>query len=284
MNLASQLGRTKISTFTWSQDDCILYGLAVGVGASPQELKFVYENGLVPLPTFSSLAGREAGLKASDLDVNYSKVVHKSQNTLFHTPLPSCGALTVNSRVIQVEDQGIAKGAEILIQTILSDPLNGKLTATIETILQARADGVLAQQPPKALSNSVMPTRAADLTIQIQVARNSALLYRLCGDRNPIHVDPIGAARAGFSRPLLHGLCFYGMLCHALIRECCAFDQSRLTRLHVNFSAPVYPGDELEMEIWLEGDDLAFQVHAPARQSIVSRGGRATLRAAGFGA
>jgi acyl dehydratase len=191
--------------------------------------------------------------------------------------------LAVHSRVINVDDQGIAKGAEIRIETTLSDPLDGKLAATIETTLQARGDGG-AQQPPKASSKCVMPNRVADLTIQIQVARNSALLYRLCGDRNPIHVDPIRAARAGFPRPILHGLCLYGMICIALVRECCAFDQSRLTRLHMNFSAPVFPGDELEMEIWLEGYDIAFQVNAPARQSMVSRGGRATLRGGGFGA
>ena len=281
MNLAGDLGRTKRSTFIWSQQDCILYGLAVGVGASPQELKFVYEAGLVPLPTFSSLAAREAGLKASDLNVNYSKVVHKSQTTLFHTPLPPSGRLAVQSRVINVEDQGIAKGAEIRIGTTLSDPSDGKLTATIETILQARGDGE-ARQPPKASSTRMMPNRVADLTVPIQVARNSALLYRLCGDRNPIHVDPLRAARAGFPRPILHGLCFYGMICIALISECCAFDQSRLSQLHMNFSAPVFPGDELEMEIWLEGCDIAFQVNAPARQSMVSRGGRATLRAGAF--
>jgi len=282
MSLASELGRTKLSTFSWSQEECILYGLAVGVGASPPELKFVYETGLVPLPTFSSVAAREAGLKASDLHVNYSEVVHKSQTTQFHTQLTSFGVLTVNSRVTHVEDQGVAKGAEIRIETILSDPLDGKLTATIETILQARGDGVLAKQPSKASSEYVMPNRAADQSVQLKVATNSALLYCLCGDRNPIHVDPIRAARAGFPRPLLHGLCFYGMICNALVRECCAFDQSRLARLHMNFNAPVFPGDELELQIWLEGCDLAFQVLAPARQSLVSRGGRAVLKAGGL--
>ena len=261
-----------------------MYGLAVGVSASPQELKFVYENGLVPLPTFSSLAAREAGLKASDLDVNYSKVVHKSQTTQFHTPLPSSGLLTVNSRVTSVGDQGIAKGALIRIETILSDPLNGTLIATIETTLRVRGDGALAQHAPKASSKWAMASRAADLTVQIHVARNSALLYRLCGDRNPIHVDHTIAARVGFPHPLLHGLCLYGMICNALVRECCAFDQSRLTRLHVNFSAPVFPGDDLELELWFEGYDVAFQVNAPSRQSVVSRGGRATLRAGGSGA
>jgi hypothetical protein len=177
VSLAGELGRTKQSTFNWSEEDCILYGLAVGVGASPQELRFVYENGLVPLPTFSSVAAREAGLKASDLDVNYSKVVHKSQTTQFHSALPSSGQLTVNSWVISVEEQGIAKGALIRFETILSDPLNGTLTATVETALRARGDGGAAPHTPNSSSNSAIVGRAADLTVQIHVARNSALLY-----------------------------------------------------------------------------------------------------------
>jgi acyl dehydratase len=284
MNLTRELGRTKLSTFTWSQDDCILYGLAVGVGASPQELKFVYEKELVPLPTFSSVAAREAGLKASDLDVNYSKVVHKSQSTLFHSPLPASGTLAVDSRVTRVEDRGIAKGAEIRIETLLTDSSHGSATATIETTLLARGDGTLLPQPPTASSPFVSKNRSADLTVQIPVALNSALLYRLCGDRNPIHVDPIQAAAVGFPRPLLQGLCFYGIVCHALLRECCAFDQSQLAGFSMNFSAPVFPGDELELSIWLEGYDVAFQVNAPRRNSIVSKGGTATLRASRLGA
>ncbi len=257
-----------------------MYGLAVGAGTDSQELKFVCETGLVPLPTFSSLVAREAGLKASDLDVKHDMVVHKSQTTHFHAPLPSAGRLAVNSRVVHAEDQGIAKGAEIRIESILSDPVDGNLTATIESVLQARGDGTRAQWQAKASSKRAAPNRVADLTVQIQVARNSALLYRLCGDRNPIHVDPMSAARAGFPHPILHGLCFYGIICHALVRECCDSDPSRLARLHVNFSAPVFPGDELELAIWSEGCDVAFQVNVPRRQSLVSRGGKATLRPA----
>ena len=279
MSLASDLGRTKRSTFRWSREDCILYGLAVGAGATAQELKYVYESRLVPLPTFSSVIAREAGLKASDLSVDYSKVVHKSQTTRFHRPLTCCGVSDVSSRVLRIEDQGTAKGAEIRIETLLSNPSDGQLTATIETVLQARGDGSSPTQAPKP-PRILMPDRDPDLTVHMQVARHSALLYRLCGDKNPIHVDPLTAALAGFSGPLLHGLCVYGMACLALVRACCTLDESRLASLHVNFTAPVFPGDELELHIWLAENNVAFQVSAPARQSLVAGGCSATLRAA----
>jgi acyl dehydratase len=276
MSLSKEVGRTKSSSFSWTPDDCILYGLAVGAGsgAGLEELRFACEAALVPLPTFSSVAAREAGLRATDLCVDYSRVVHKSQTTQFHAPLPAAGTLSVSSRIASVEDQGPAKGAAIHIHTQLTDPSKGNLTASVHTVLQARGNRCLETQPQKR-PRSVQQSRLADRTISMPVATNSALLYRLCGDRNPIHWDPRGAAAAGFPQPILHGLCLYGMVCFALVRECCAFESSRLTRLHMNFNSPVFPGDQLELKLWLESGGVSFEVDAPVRQSCVSRGGRA---------
>jgi acyl dehydratase len=150
------------------------------------------------------------------------------------------------------------------------------MLATLTRTAFARADGGFGG-PPDTRAITVAPERQPDVTIELPTRRDQALLYRLCGDRNALHADPAVARAAGFETPILHGLCTYGMACRAVLQAFCDYDPACIREFSVRFSAPVFPGDLLTVDLWRDARDVWFEVGVRARDVKVIRNGRATL-------
>jgi acyl dehydratase len=263
----------------YSFRDTILYALGLGYGADPQdesELRFVYEQGLMTVPSLCSvLAHPGFWLQDPVFGVDWVKILHAEQAFEIHNPLPTNGTVRGSFRVMGVEDKSAAKGALLHQEKILSDPGTGERFATVRSTLFLRGDGGgggFGELPPNMTD---LPDRAADRSVDVPTLPQQALIYRLSGDWNPIHADPMMARKAGFDRPILHGLCTHGIACRALLRAYCGNDPARLRSMFVRFSKPVYPGETLRVEFFEEADGLRFRVIAAERNAIVMDRGHA---------
>jgi acyl dehydratase len=211
--------RTAPRTFSYGDKDVMLYAVGVGMGRDPmdeRELPFVYEKNLRVLPTAATVLGgggprarveQKPGLRVSQL--NQLMVVHGEQKVELHRPLPLSGSFTAATRTVGVFDKGESKGAVIVNETVWTDEA-GEKVATLTSSGFARGDGGFGGPSEGAPEPHTPPTRKPDLSVAIETRRDQALLYRLNGDRNPLHSEPDVAKRAGFPRPILHGLCTYG--------------------------------------------------------------------------
>ncbi|MBB5390285.1 MULTISPECIES: MaoC/PaaZ C-terminal domain-containing protein [unclassified Herbaspirillum] len=274
---------------SYDADDSMLYALGIGVGAAAAlpdgegALRFVYEKNLQAMPSMAViLAHPGLWMGAPEAGVDLLKVVHGEQRLRLHRTLPSSGTVTGVSRVKAIVDKGRDKGALLIVERELRDP-SGELLATVEQTSFCRGDGGFAAQgqpsddTPPAMP--AVPGREPDLVCELPTRPESALVYRLSADRNPLHADPQTARRAGFPSPILHGLATYGVACHALVRSCCGYDASRLRALATRFSAPVYPGETIRTEIWRDGTQLQFQSRAVERNQVVLANGTAEIAA-----
>jgi acyl dehydratase len=182
----------------------------------------------------------------------------------------------VHNRNSEVADKGADKGAIVVTERRISDPATGHLLARVEHAMFCRADGGFGGRPGLAREFAPLPERAPDLGIEMPTVPNQALYYRLAGDRNPLHASPAFAAKAGFPRPILHGLCSFGVAAHALMRA--SGERAPLRLLETRFSKPVFPGETLRFEVWREGAGrYAFRAHVDARQVVVLDRGRAAF-------
>lgn len=272
----------------YGERDCLLYALAVGLGADPcdeRELPFVYEGrGPAVLPTMASVIGMPSFWLADPaLAVDWPKALHGEEAIELHRPLPPSGPLRAATRVVDVVDKGAGRGAFILIERTLQDAETGAAVATVRSVIVARGDGGSSEGAGGSLAPLAAPKiateRAPDTVVDLPTRPASALLYRLCGDLNPLHADPAVAAAAGFDRPILHGLCTFAVAGHAVLAACCVHRPERLKAFAVRFVAPVFPGETIRTRIWREGEDVAF------RSEVVERGvlvlDRGTARLAG---
>jgi acyl dehydratase len=267
--------------FAYSDRDSILYALGVGFGDNPlneDELRFVYEKDLCAVPTLATVVAWGAGVSTEKLGVNYKLVLHGEEETIFHRPMPPTASIVADSGVAEVYDKGEGKGAVIVRQTVLLDEIDREPIATLKRTIVARGDGGCGGAKTPAPSPHVVPTRAPDRLLDYRTHPNQAALYRLCGDRNPLHIDPARGRAAGFKAPILHGLCTYGFTCRAVLEAFCDFDPSRIASLQVRFSSPVYPGDSLRISLWLDGPVVSFEVAVPERDVVVIKNGKAVLR------
>lgn len=265
--------------FTWTDRDTLLYALAVGMGSDPldrNELPYVYEKGLHAMPTFATVVAWGAGITPERIGLDRGKTLHGGEAITLHRPIPVSGSVVADSRVVAVYDKGVGKGAVIERETVLTDPESHERIATIIRTAFARADGGFGG-PQDTRPGSVMPERKPDVTIELPTRRDQALLYRLCGDRNPLHADPDVARKSGFEAPILHGLCTYGMTCRAVLKAFCDYDSARILEYSVRFSAPVFPGELITMYLWLDGDTVSFEAAVLARDVTVIKDGRAKL-------
>jgi acyl dehydratase len=264
--------------FTWSDRDTMLYALAIGLGADPlnrDELPFVFEKGLRAMPTLATVIAWGASIPAERLGTDRGQTFHGEESLTLHAPLPVTGEVIADSRVCAVYDKG-DKGAVIERETILRDAATGADLATIIRTAFARADGGFGGPTHKS-SPHMPPSRDPDAVLEFPTRPGHALLYRLCGDRNPLHADPDVAAAAGFSAPILHGLCTYGICCWALLKAFCQFDPTRLKSQTVRFSAPVFPGDRIAIRLWKEARVVSFEAYVEARNATVIKSGRAEI-------
>lgn len=271
---------------SYDADQAILYALGCGAGLDPldeAELPFVYEEAdFAVLPSFATVLGHP-GFWARDLDsgIDWVKVVHGEQGMRLEAPLPASGSVRGKSRVVEVIDKGEGRGALVYVERRLSDD-SGRLLATLTQTLFCRGDGGFGGPSGPVRKPPSVPERAPDHSCALPTSPQSALIYRLSGDRNPLHADPAVARKAGFERPILHGLATFGLVCRALLRRLSPGRPSALTAMNGRFSAPVFPGETVETEIWrLAEGRYAFRARVGER--VVLDNGTADLRPTGGG-
>ena len=265
--------------YAWNDKDTMLYALGIGMGSDPMntdELPFVYESGLKAVPTMATTVAWGAGPGIGKMGINFLLVVHGEQKVEFHKPLPTEASILATSRVIGAYDKG-DKGAVIYNETVLADAKSGEKIATLIGSTFARGDGNFGGPSDGAPEPHEVPTRAPDRSVDIPTNPNQALIYRLSGDRNPLHSDPKIAAAAGFPRPILHGLCTYGITCRAVLQEYCDFDPAKIKSHQVRFSSPVFPGETITVDLWKDGDVVSFEARVKSRGVTVVKNGKTLL-------
>lgn len=267
---------------TISPQDCMLYALALGFGddpTDPAQLRYVYEADLRVFPTMAAVIAHPGlWMKAPALEIDLTRLLHGEQRLQMHAALQPDTAYLGEYAVLGVTDKGEDKGALMHFRKQLREAAGGKLVATVTSTYFLRGDGGCGStdyQPPDAPALSTEDAESATSTLA--TLPQSALLYRLCGDRNPLHADPAVAAKAGFSQPILHGLCAYGMAARGLLQACGETDETRLTRFDARFSAPVLPGDTLVTNTRRQDDAISFETVALEREQVVLKQGYACL-------
>lgn len=267
--------------------DSMLYALALGYGSDPiseRELSFVFEKNLQTVPSLATTLC-SPGFWISDprTGIDATRAVHGEHAMRMHALLPAAGRLRGETRVTDIIDKGKDKGALLIFERDLFDDASGQLIASIEQRTLCRGDGGFALLGTSKNSNVVhaqaawSPTTAASEVVDIRSLPQSALIYRLCADMNPLHADPQVAQAAGFERPILHGLCTYGIAARAILAACCNHQAALLRSLSVRFAAPVFPGETLRTEIWRDAVNLRFRCSVVERGVTVISNGMATI-------
>lgn len=265
--------------FSYGDRETMLYALGVGFGRDAldaKQLPFVYEKDLVTVPTMSTVIAWGAG-NMRDSGINYAMVVHGEQKLTMHKPLPAAANIVVDSGVVGAWDKGEGKGAVIASETKIREKETGDALCTMLSTTFARGDGGFGGPKEGAPKPHAIPDRAPDASFDAETRADQALLYRLSGDRNPLHADPEMAKSVGFPAPILHGLCTYGTCCRAIIENVCDYDPTRITGFDVRFSSPVFPGETITVETWRDGDVLSFVARVKERDALVINNGKCTL-------
>jgi acyl dehydratase len=266
---------------TYTDKDTILYALGLGCGSdpdAPDDLRFVYERGLLALPTMAVVLAHPGNwLESDESTADYSKVLHGEQSLTLHRPIPPVGTVVGRTRIVDLLDKGKDKGAILYTERTILDKASGASIATMASTTMLRGDGGWGGKPGPQPAPHPLPDGAPERTVDLRTHANSALIYRLSGDRNPLHADPNAAAAGGFRTPILHGLCTFGVAGRALVRACCGGDPARLKSMQVRFSAPVFPGETIRTEIWSDGDRISFRARAVERDVVVLNNGLAKV-------
>ncbi len=271
----------------YTAKDTILYALGVGAATQnplpPEDLKFVYERKLQALPTYASLlAGDSAWMTDPAAGIDLNKVLHGEQFLTIHKPLLPEGSVIGIDTVDEIYDKGADKGAVMYMTRTLKDAVSGELLATSAWSVFMRGNGgfggtATGQPAPFAIPDTRVPDAAIDLSTRPE----QAVIYRLSGDFNPLHIDPKVAGLVGFDKPILHGMCSYGVAGRAIIKLRCDNDASRLRKLNLRFASPVFPGETLRTEVWdIAPGKLGFRVRVVERDVIALNNGYAEYIAA----
>jgi len=260
---------------SWDSKDALLYAVGVGAGLGDPlaELEFTTENseGVEQrvLPTFGVLIAQARGARSLG-DFNRAMLVHAEQYVELHRPLPVAGTASTVSTVTGIYDKG--SGALVASENHAVDATTGEPLVTTRSGVFIRGEGGFGSERGGGPSWQ-RPDREPDRTVVLETRPEQALIYRLSGDRNPLHVDPKFAARGGFDQPILHGLCTYGVTGRALLHALCGSDPARFGSMYGRFSHPVWPGDTLTVSIWMADDGTAlFQTTRPGGAVVIDRG------------
>jgi acyl dehydratase len=253
--------------------DTILYALGLGYGMDPldeAELPFVYEENLKTVPSICCVLSHPGfWLKDPLYKVNWIKMLHAEQAFTVHRSIPSAGTIRGEYRVLGVEDKGLDKGAMLHVEKTLFDVTDNAKLATVRSTVFLRGDGGRGGFGSAIRSPAALPEREPDRIIEIPTLASLALIYRLSGDRNPLHADPKIARQAGFERPILHGLCTFGIACRAILKSYCNNDPLRLRSAFARFSSPVYPGETIRVEFYEDKDEIRFRAAVKERGVVV---------------
>ena len=263
--------------FSWTATDVQLYHLAIGAGAdpmNPRELSYLIDNKPQVLPTFGSVAAsfhetEPPRVNWPGVEIDLAKILHASEQVILSAPLPPSGSARATSRIAEIWDKG--KAAVVVTETAVTSADGTPLWTQRRSIFARGEGGFGGERGPS--TSVAAPERAPDYEVPLPTLPQQALLYRLCGDRNPLHSDPEFAAAAGFPRPILHGLCTFGMTCKAIVDACLDSDVSRVGSYGARFAGVVFPGEMLLARIWREHDGrIVASVTAPTRddESVLS--------------
>src|SRR5215213_4049572 len=266
---------------SWDSKDALLY--ALGVGAGTDELPFVTENSIdvtqQVLPTMAVvLMSMGGGGMANLVDINWAMLVHGEQGVRLHRPIPVSGTVSSQTEITGIYDKG--KGAVVVMETRSTDAKTGQ--PMFDTTMSAfiRGEGGWGGDRGPSGPQNVPPDRAPDHSVTYDTRPDQALIYRLSGDRNPLHSDPKFAELAGFDRPILHGLCTFGFTGRALVHAICGGDPARFKAMDGRFSSPVFPGEALTVNMWIgEGNDETDGGRAHAVFQTTGDDGRVVLDA-----
>ncbi|MGB1906280.1 MAG: MaoC/PaaZ C-terminal domain-containing protein [Spongiibacter sp.] len=267
---------------SYSDRDTMLYALSLGAASPPYDtadLPLVYEKNLKCLPTIAAVLGHPgAWMSAKKFDVTMTKLLHGEQRIQFHAPLPPTGDIRCEYHVPAVVDKGAEKGALMYFDKVIYDQNTEEKLCTVSASYFLRADGGCGSFGQAPVPLEALPDTPADFTEEVTIDPRAALFYRLNGDRNPLHADPDIAQKAGFSKPILHGLCTYGMCGLTLTRKVLDYNVERATSLGLRFSAPVYPGETLLIEGWRFEGRIGFRATVKQRGTVAVNNGWMTLR------
>ena len=275
--LSSLLGRTfDPIPVSWDSKDTMLY--AVGVGARPEtELDFLFEGkGPLVLPTYGVIPGMMAmgALLGSGVEINPMMILHGEQAITLHRGIPADCKAQVTGRVTEVWDKG--KAAVIGVEGDVADDA-GPLFTTKATLFVRGAGGFGGERGPAAADRNAAPERTPDHVVEAETRPEQAAIYRLSGDRNPLHIDPGFAQMAGYEAPFIHGLCTYGFVGRAVLHALCDGDPSRFRSFEARFADQVYPGDSIITKLWRTGDGEAIVQAETQRGNVVLSQARATF-------
>lgn len=260
-----------IREVSWTTRDVLLYHLSLGASRTGdiRDLTWTYERGLRVLPSFAIVAGR--GISTADvrppsldqpgLDIDMHRVLHGGQRLTVHDDIPTSGSARLASRIANVWDKGKAAVLEMEQHATGTD---GTDLWTATMLIWIRGEGGFGGDPGPS-DTWIRPDREPDAVVDTQTGPETALLYRLNADLNPLHVDPEFASTAGFDRPILHGLASYGIACRALADEVVDPEVSRLARLDVRFAGPMWPGDTLRTSLWVDDAEVRLVATCPDR-------------------
>ena len=266
---------------TYALRDSIIYALGLGFGfnpTDPDELKYVYEDGLQTFPTMPVVLGHPGPwMTDAASGIDYVKVLHGEQHLEIHQDLPVEGTVVAQNKVIDVIDKGADKGALIISERQLYEQTSGDLLCTQKSVIFARGNGGFGGPVTSSPKPHALPDREPDATVDIPISPQAALLYRLNGDYNPLHADPAIGEKAGFRAPILHGLASFGVAARAVLQSLNNSDSSRLIRFGLRFSAPVYPGETIRTEIWRDGNEVSFRARVLERDVIALNNGLAVV-------
>jgi len=268
---------------SYNMRDTMLYALGVGAGQKfddEAEERFTFENDLVALPTMAVVLAYPGFWQMEPrYGIDWRRVLHAEQSCEFHSALPVEGTVRGEFMIDAIVDKGASKGALLRARRLIYNDADGTLLATVRQLSFLRGDGGRGGGGDAIELLATVPDREPDQIVQLATRQEQALLYRLSGDYNPLHVSRSVARAAGFEKPILHGLCTYGFIGRALLSAACGNDRTTLKSLDCRFTAPVHPGERIEVRIWqeLEGA-VAFQALVPERGQVVIDQGRALTK------
>ncbi|MBT5808722.1 MAG: 3-alpha,7-alpha,12-alpha-trihydroxy-5-beta-cholest-24-enoyl-CoA hydratase [Rhodospirillaceae bacterium] len=265
--------------FTYGDRETMLYALSVGMGRDQldeTELAFTFEKDtLKTVPSMASVLSRMA--VGRDVGQDRTKTVHGEQRLTLHRPIPPEGEIIADGKVIDVIDKGEGRGALIYTKVDARLKADGAPLYSIISTSFARGDGGFGGPDGAGLPLHVVPDRTPDASCALDIRKDQALLYRLNGDRNPLHADPQMAIRVGFPVPILHGLCTYGTACYAILKTMLDYDPDPVRGMDVRFSAPVLPGETITTNMWKDGPIISFECRVEERDVTVLKSGKMTL-------
>jgi len=277
LNLEAVGSQSEPTERSWSPTDCLLYALGVGAGsldASGFELEFTTENSAEVfqkvLPTYAAIAGAGRASRSSFGNFDPAMLVHAEQSIELYGVIPTEATIITTSTLTAIYDKGT--GALVRSEAKSMDASNGRPLFSTGTGLFIRGEGGFGGERGPASAKEPAPSRPADEVITYATRPDQALLYRLSGDRNPLHSDPVFAKRAGFDRPILHGLCTYGFVGRALLHALCGSEPGRFRSMYGRFSRPTYPGDTLTISIWVDGSTARFRADNQLGKTVMDAG------------